>query len=232
MRKPSRLQTVLRVQNLIALMLFVACLGLAWWWLTYIKITNFEPTQFVKLIQSMGWVGVLIFIGVSALAVVISPIPGTPLTLAAGAVWDPFTAAIYAIIGISLGSFVAYFIGRTLGRSTVQALTGKIIYLSNHRGEIYLGWIMFVSHLFPVLPFDLMSYGAGISGLSLPIYASATILGTIPGTFLLTYVGSTFKFGVSVGVGLLVVFLLIVVVMSWGIRQHNWLGLQDVLKVE
>ncbi|MBD2461204.1 TVP38/TMEM64 family protein [Oscillatoria sp. FACHB-1407] len=232
MRKSKRLKAILSLQNLIALLVLLACLGLGWWLLTHFKIGDFEPTRFVQLIQSMGWVGVLIFIGVSALAVVVSPIPGTPLTMTAGAVWGAVPAAIYAIIGISAGSLLAYFIGRTLGRSTVQALTGKIIYLSTHRGEIYLGWVMFISHLFPVLPFDLMSYGAGISGLSLPIYASATILGTIPGTFFLTYMGSTFKFGVPIGIGLLVAFLLLIVIVSWGVRQHNWMGLRDVVKLE
>lgn len=232
MRKPNRLKTILSLQNALALLILLGCLGLGWWLLTYFQINDFEPTRLVKVIQTMGWVGVLIFIAISALAVVVSPIPGTPLTITAGAVWGAVPAAIYAIIGISLGSLVAYFIGRTLGRSTVQALTGKIIYLSKHRGEIYLGWIMFISHLFPVLPFDLMSYGAGMSGLSLRIYAIATILGTIPGTFFLTYMGSTFQFGIPIGIALLVTFVLLIVIGSWGVRQHNWLGLKDVVKLE
>ena len=85
---------------------------------------------------------------------------------------------------------MAYFLGRTLGRSAIKALTGKVIYFSKQRGEVYLGWFIFITRLLPVLSFDLISYAAGMASLSLPIYASDTLLGMIPSTLLLTYIGN------------------------------------------
>jgi uncharacterized membrane protein YdjX (TVP38/TMEM64 family) len=232
MRRATQLKALLTTQNLVALVVLLVCLGLGWWLLATNGLDRSSPTHWVTVIHTMGWGGVLLFIGASALAVVVSPIPGTPLTMTAGAVWGVVPAAVYAIIGISLGSLLAYFIGRTLGRSTIQALTGKTIYLSKHKGEIYLGWVMFVTHLFPVLPFDLISYGAGISGLSLPIYATATILGTIPGTLLLTYIGFSLRSTLPIGIGLLVAFFLLAAIALWGVKSHNWLGLKDIIKLQ
>lgn len=230
--RSKRLRTLFKLQNGVALLVLVLCVGAGWWLMTHFQVSQLTPIHMLHSFHTLGWPGVLAFIGISALAIVVSPIPGTPLTIAAGAIWGPIPAGIYAAIGIFTGSMLAYGIGRTLGRSTVQALTGKSIHLSNHRGEVYLGWLMFISHLLPVLPFDLLSYGAGISRLSLPVYISATLLGTIPGTFLLTYAGSTLKLGVEFAIAVLAVLLLLLIVLPWGVQRHNWFGLRDVVKLE
>jgi uncharacterized membrane protein YdjX (TVP38/TMEM64 family) len=232
MKWSKRLRTLLRPQNGLALIGLGLCVWASWWLMTRFQVNQLTPAHVLSSIYTLGWPGVLVFIGLSALAIVVSPIPGTPLTIAAGAIWGPVPAGVYAAIGIFTGSMVAYGIGRTLGRSTVKALTGKSIHLSKHRGEVYLGWLMFVSHLFPVLPFDLLSYGAGITRLSLPVYATTTLLGTIPGTFLLTYAGSTLNLSMTSAIAVAVVLVVLLVVLPWGVQRHNWFGLRDVVTLE
>ncbi len=161
-----------------------------------------------------------------------SPIPGVPLTVAAGAVWGTFLPGIYSVIGGFLGGLIAYFIGRSLGRTAVYALTGKVIYFTKDRGEIYLGWLILIARLLPVLSFDLISYGAGITGLSLTIYATATLMGMIPSTFFLTYMGASFQVGKILGVVLLIIFVFLLVGLPWGVKRYNWFGLQDIIRVE
>lgn len=89
-----------------------------------------------------------------------------------------------------------------------------------------------MTRLLPVLSFDLISYGAGITGLSLPIYATATLLGMIPSTFFLTYMGATFQVGKILGVVLLIIFVILLVGLPWGIRRYNWFGMRDIISVE
>ena len=232
MNKLRKLQVLLNPQNHLALVVLLLCGLMGWWLMTHSGFDLSSPLDMMRSVNRLGWIGILLFICVQALAIVISPIPGTPLTVAGGLVWGPIPAGIYGVIGIYLGSLVAYFIGRTLGRSAVQTLTGKVIYLSKQKGELYLGWVMFVSHLLPVLPFDLMSYGAGISGLSLPVYASATLLGTIPCTFLLTHLGSAVQVSVPIGIAIAALFVVLLIGLPWGIQRHNWLGLRDIIRVE
>lgn len=232
MSKNKKPLTLFNLQNSIALAILSLC-GLASWWLiTQSGFNLSEPLSLLQSISQLGWVGILIYIVFLVLAIVISPIPGTPITIAAGAVWGPILAGCYGVIGVFLGCMIAYAIGRTLGRTTVKALTGKVIYLSKDRGEIYLGWLMFITHLIPILPFDLISYGAGLSGLSLPIYASTTLLGVIPCTFFLTYMGSAFTIGLPISITFLAIFLLLVVSLPWGVRRYNWFGLKDVIRLE
>lgn len=228
----ARLKTLLSIPNTIALIFFLLCTIAGWWLVTQSGINFTSPQMFVESIKNLGSLGILAYIGFLIVAIVIGPIPSTPATVAAGAVWGPLPAALYGVVGLCLGSIAAYLIGRTLGRSAVQALMGKSIYFSKHRGEVYLGWIVFVTHLLPVMPYDLVSYGAGISGLSFPIFAVANLFGLIPNTLLLTHMGSALTIGFPIAVALAIVFLAMLVVLPWGVKQHNWLGLRDTIRVE
>lgn len=231
-RRFDRLRSLFTTQNGIALALLLTCLGSAGWLLTQADLDFSNPQQVVQSIHSLGWVGILIYVAFLFVAIVIGPVPSTPVTVAAGVIWDPFWAGLFGVLGIYLGSLAAYFIGRTLGRSVVRSLLGKAIYFSSHRGEIYLGWLVFFSHLMPFLPYDLVSYGAGLSGMSFPIYASACLLGVIPCIFFLTYMGSALTGGWLLGLSIAVLFLVMLVVLPWGIKRHNWLGLRDIIRVE
>jgi uncharacterized membrane protein YdjX (TVP38/TMEM64 family) len=232
MKRPKRLLDLLKPQNYIALMVLLVCILAGWWLMHHSSLNLSSPATLMRSVAALGWSGIAVYMSLLALAIIVSPIPSTPLTVTAGAVWGPLHAGIYGVIGIFVGSLVAYFIGRTLGRSAVQTLTGKVIYLSKKRGEVYLGWLMFITHLVPLLPFDLMSYGAGISGLSLPIYATTTLLGTIPCTFFLTYMGASFRVSLSTAFIFVSLFLLLVIGLPWGVRRYNWLGLRDVIRIE
>lgn len=227
----KRLQLFLQPHS-IALILLGLCLFAGWKLLNQVGSDSTGSFDLIQSIHQLGWFGKLIYVFLLALAIVISPIPGTPLTIAAGLVWEPWVAGIYGVFGVFLGSLIAYFLGRTWGRSVVRVLTGKQIYLSNHKGEAFLGWVVFVVHLLPILPFDLISYGAGLAKLSFKIYATATLLGTIPCTFFLTYWGASFAIGLPVALSIALVVALLLVGLTWGVRHHDWLGIKDIIRIE
>lgn len=232
MKRPKKQRILLNRGNIIALMLLILSLLVYWWLRQQSEVNLLHPEGLKATIQELGTLGVVAYISLIALAVVLSPIPGAPLTVAAGAVWGTLWAGIYSVIGGFLGGLTAYFIGHTLGRTAVYALTGKVIYFTKNRGEVYLGWLIFWSRLLPILSFDLVSYGAGITGLSLPIYATATLMGMIPSTFFLTSMGSAFRVGKLFGVGLLMIFTILLVGLPWEIKRYNWFGLQGIIRIE
>jgi uncharacterized membrane protein YdjX (TVP38/TMEM64 family) len=216
----------------IAFILLCLCLFAGWKLLDQVGSDSTSSFNLLQSIHQLGFLGKLIYACALALAIVISPIPGTPLTIAAGLIWEPWVAGIYGVVGVFLGSLIAYFLGRTLGRSAVQALTGKQIYLSNHKGEAYLGWVVFITHLLPILPFDLISYGAGLAKLSFKIYATSTLLGTFPCVFFLTYLGASFAIELPVAITIATVVAILLIILTWGVRQYNWLGIKDIIRIE
>ncbi|WP_299407544.1 TVP38/TMEM64 family protein [Acaryochloris sp. IP29b_bin.148] len=204
-----------------------------WFWavmatlgsLGVLAMTNHFPTfdlhiftveGFQNLVGRIGPWGPIAYIGLLIISVVASQIPGAPLAIAAGALWGPLTAGIYTIIGGFLGALLAYGLGKYLGQSFFETFTGKKITLSPDLATNLMGWFIFISRLLPVLSFDLVSYGAGMAGLSFPIYAVATLVGMIPSTLLLTYMGGIANpsqmFGLAslllVGIALLPIVLL------------------------
>ena len=231
MKRPKKQQILFNRQNGIALGIFLLCWSICWWLLRP-DLNLFTPEGFRQGVENLGWLGPFVYISLLVLSVVISPIPGAPLAVVAGAMWGTMLATIYSVIGGFLGGLIAYYIGRTLGRSAVYVLTGKVIYFTRNRGEVYLGWLIFLTRLLPVLSFDLISYAAGITGVSLSIYSIATLLGMIPSTFFLTYMGAAFQLGKLLGTALLVIFVIVLIGLPWGIRRYNWFGLQDIIRVE
>lgn len=154
-----------------------------------LSLQVFTVEGFQNLVNQIGPWGPIAYIGLLIISVVASQIPGAPLAIAAGVLWGPLTAGVYTIIGGFLGAVLAYGLGKYLGQSFFQTLTGKRIIISPDLATNLMGWFIFVSRLLPVLSFDLVSYGAGMAGLSFPIYAAATLVGMIPSTLLLTYMG-------------------------------------------
>ncbi|MBE9135664.1 TVP38/TMEM64 family protein [Nodosilinea sp. LEGE 07088] len=228
--RPSR--QLWRRQNLIALGVLGLSLLVYIWVFRQADTNPLTPEGLKQLIDGTGIWGILAYIAIIALAVVISPIPGAPLTVAAGAAWGALPATLYSVIGGFSGGIIAYFIGRSLGRSTVHALTGKAIYFSKERGEWLVGGVIFISRLLPVLSFDLISYGAGLTDLSLPIYASSTLLGMVPSTLFLTFIGQSFTIGLPLGIALSVVFVTLLILLPLGIRRYDWFGLKDIIHIE
>ncbi|ASC69329.1 TVP38/TMEM64 family inner membrane protein YdjZ [Halomicronema hongdechloris C2206] len=185
-----------------------------------------------QVIFQLGMWGPLFYITVLALSVVVSQIPGLPMACAAGTIWGTWLGGLYSIVGGFLGALVAYYLGRTLGRSSLQALSGKTLYFTTHRGHLFLGWMVFITRLLPLISFDLVSYGAGMARLSLPIYATATILGMTPSTLLITHLGESLTPSMPVTAAFWTVFLLVLIGLPWGIHRYNWLGLRDVIQID
>ena len=156
-------------------------------------LKGLNPELMKTWILSLGVWGPLVYIAALALSVVLSQIPGAPLAIVAGTIWSPFWAGVFTVLGGFLGAAIAYGLGRKLGAPLLKRFLGKDLSFGFEEHSSRLGHMIFLSRLFPVVPFDLLSYGAGVSQIAWPTYATATLTGMIPSTFLLAY-GATFRF--------------------------------------
>jgi uncharacterized membrane protein YdjX (TVP38/TMEM64 family) len=137
-----------------------------------------------------GW-GPAIFVGLYVLACVFL-VPGSALTLGAGALFGLVQGVFCVWIGATLGAVVAFLVGRHLARDAVARR------LQRHPGFRRIdeavakeGWrIVLLTRLSPVFPFNVLNYAFGITAVSLRDYTLATALGILPGTTLYVYLGS------------------------------------------
>lgn len=95
-----------------------------------------------------------------------------------------------AVIGAEIGAVLSFLIGQSLGRAALTRILRTDISFCERCSDRHLAIFVFVSRLLPIFSFDLVSYGAGLTNMSLRAFAVATLLGMIGPTFLLTYAGS------------------------------------------
>ena len=128
-------------------------------------IQNSESLQ--DYLEETGvWMPIL-YIVLQYLQVIILPIPSVVSTLAGLALFGPFRAMIYSLIGIILGSFTAYFIGKKLGYKAVAWMIGEETlnkWQQKLKGKDNL--FLTLMFLFPVFPDDVLCFVAGLSSMS------------------------------------------------------------------
>ena len=133
--------------------------------------------------------GFIAFVATYALTVVLL-LPGTLGTVTAGAVFGFPVGAAAALAGATIGSTCAFIISRAMGRDGAQSLFGSR--LSNI--DDFIGRNDFTSilvlRLMPIVPFNLLNYGSGLTSVRLSRYVLASVIGMAPATLLATGLGA------------------------------------------
>jgi len=208
-------------QNFLTLVILIAAIGSYLWLAFNAEINLLTPAGLKAAIQDQGAFSALIYMGILALSVIVSPIPGAPLVIAGGGIWEFPLSGIYSILGGFIGGIVAYLIGRTLGHSTIQTLTNRSLDLPEEYKSKYAGGLIFFSRLFPVLPFGFISYGSGIAQLPSKSYAVGTLLGMTPPTLLLSYLGESLTTSITRTIMVLFLILILFVGLPFLLRRFK-----------
>lgn len=140
-------------------------------------------------LEKMGRLAPLGYMAVMAVTVT-TPLPTLPLNFAAGIFFGPYWGTLYSAAGALGGSIISYTVARLLGRSLIERfLRGHINFCTACSDRMLTG-IVFLARLVPLVSFDMISYGAGLTKMSLSRYCIATFLGMLPLTFVYNYFGS------------------------------------------
>jgi uncharacterized membrane protein YdjX (TVP38/TMEM64 family) len=148
-----------------------------------------------QFIIGLGVAGPLAVIGLMTLAILVSPIPSAPIALAAGAAYGHTWGTAYIVLGAELGALGAFGLARLLGRDAVQRWLGNRLPESRLGSQGALMAVVFASRLLPFISFDVVSYAAGLTALSLWRFALATLAGILPASFLLAHFGGEMATG-------------------------------------
>ena len=179
-------------------------------------------------LEVMGPLAPAGFIGLMVLAVVVSPIPSLPLDIAAGAIFGPFWGTAYAVLGAEIGAIISFLIGRAVGRRALSRWLNIQVTFCQKCSDHHLMILVFLARLLPVFSFDLVSYGAGLTRMSLKVFALSTLFGMIPPTFALTYLGgsvSTLEWPIILSALLLAGLFLIMPQLLLRYRGTRWVRL-------
>lgn len=145
--------------------------------------------QFAGWVDSLGFWGPVVFVlGYATAAVAF--VPGSLLTLAAGAIFGIGKGIVLVFIAALLGSSAAFLIARYVARAAIERrIADNPKFAAIDRAVGAQGRkIVFLLRLSPVFPFNLLNYGLGLTKVTFADYVAASV-GMIPGTILFVYYG-------------------------------------------
>ena len=122
-------------------------------------------------------------------------LPGSLLTIAGGAAFGFGWGAVLNTLGANVGANAAFGLARGLGRDGVARIGGsRIAGLDKATAEHgFLG--LLVLRLIPLVPFNALNFGSGLTAMRWRHYAIATVIGILPGTLVYTFFADALVLG-------------------------------------
>jgi uncharacterized membrane protein YdjX (TVP38/TMEM64 family) len=136
-----------------------------------------------------AWAWTAMVVGLAV--VLLAPVPRSAVSVLLGVVAGFQAGLAVALAGGLLGGLAAFWLSRALGRPAVAHLAGRhldrVDRLMVDRGF----WALLLGRLIPVVPFVVLSYGAGLTAVRLLPYALSTALGLVPSTVVQVGIGAS-----------------------------------------
>lgn len=202
--------------------LLVAAL-MAWAWLPGVRdfltqsltaFTTLDQHALENFIRSWGPQAAVVSFFLMILQAIIAPLPAFLITFANASLFGAFWGGVLSWTSAMAGAALCFFIARVFGRSAVERLTGKTV-LENMDAffERYGKHAILVCRLLPFVPFDPVSYAAGLTSIRFRHFFIATGIGQLPATIVYSWAGSLLTGGTYWFVtGLFILFALSVVI--------------------
>jgi len=193
-----------------------------------IELIRSHPDAFRTWILERGWLGALVFVGLQALQVVVFVIPGEIVQIAGGYLYGLIPGTALSVMGILGGSLVNFGVGRLLGRGFVEALVGreKVLKMEEATASGKASAAFFLLFAIPGIPKDALTYFAGMSAMTFPVFVGVSTLGRLPGILGSSYMGAAAfekDYGLALGV-LVAAAVLFCVGLAFRERIHAFMA--------
>lgn len=173
-----------------------------------------DVTLIREYILSFGIIAPLISFLLMIFQSVVFPLPAFLITFANASIFGFFYGFLLSYLSSMAGAAVCFYISRFLGREQAEKLTSKRAlkdidgFFTKH-GK----YAVLIARLLPFMSFDIVSYAAGLTGISFWAFFLATGIGQVPAAFVYSYVGGMLTGGTKMFVtALLTIFALLVFV--------------------
>jgi uncharacterized membrane protein YdjX (TVP38/TMEM64 family) len=164
---------------------------LLWIDFKYLKV---NPESIRNWVLSFGWIAPVLYIGMYIARPFIL-FPASVLSMAGGLAFGTWFGMLYTLIGAVTGAVLSFLVARKIGggffRGKEDPRLEKIERAMERRGFM----MVLLLRIAPFVPFDLVSYAAGVARVPLRAFLPATIIGTLPGTFAYNFLGASLTKG-------------------------------------
>ena len=155
--------------------------------------TVITPRQLQSLISSTGNWAALAYMGLFTLLPAFF-FPVAVLALAGGLLFGLFWGSVYTFLGAMLNCTLMFLLSRYVGREKVERMLqnklspfwqAKLKGLEGRSGFL----ILVILRLIPAMPYNLINYAFGLTGMKVTSYLIGSAIGIIPGTLAFINIG-------------------------------------------
>jgi len=149
------------------------------------------------------------------LQMIAAPIPGQLVTFTNGLLFGAFWGTVLSWSSAMAGAALCYGIATAFGRPVVEKIVGaKSLDYVDKFFERYGTKAILVARLIPFVPFDPVSYGAGLTKMGFWRFFIATGIGQFPATILYSWLGAKVTGSIKVVFWVFVSVIALAVILS------------------
>ena len=194
MKKEKRLNKSLIVKLLTLIVFFIVAVGVTIWIYPYIVQLGDPAVQesYKQEIESLGWGGFLVMLGIQVVQVVFAIIPGEPVEIIACLLYGGIGGLLLCLIGVFIGTIIIYYLVKLFGKPLVDCFVSperfeKMKFLHDERR---VEWLTLILFLIPGTPKDLMTYIAPLTPIRASRFFVISTIGRLPAILTATFAGA------------------------------------------
>ena len=135
----------------------------------------------------------LLFVAMIVQALAI-PIPSEFVLICGGAAFGLLSGWLVGALGSVVAAFIGFYISRKGGRSVALRFVGyRGIEFADNWFNRWGVWAVLLGRVAPFIPFDVISYSAGLTQMKLRSFIVPTVIGTLPRAFFYAFLGDYFN---------------------------------------
>ena len=184
------------LRKLLLFLAIIAAAVLVAWRFGFFDLAR--PAQLARTVRSLRGHAFIapLFVLAYALASTFG-LPGSAFTLAGGAIFGFGVGLLLNWLGAVLGATTAFLLADVLCKDSCRSLLGRYSEKLERGAKEHGFGATLRLRLIPLVPFNLLNFGAALAGVPLRPYVAATALGIVPGTAVYTYFADSVLRGVS-----------------------------------
>ncbi len=161
-------------------------------------LRELDPEQMRSGLEEAGGWAPLFYLVLYSLGTLLL-LPSTPLNLMGGALFGVVWGTVWSSLGAILAAMIAFGFSRTVGREAIarrMAQGWRALDAELQQGGVFY---LFAIRLLPIIPYGVVNFAAGLSGIRVRDYLLGTLLGTVPGILPIVMLGSSGRQALETG---------------------------------
>ncbi|MDY5730443.1 MAG: TVP38/TMEM64 family protein [Eubacteriales bacterium] len=157
----------------------------------HVYFSDMQKLAFLQnMVQENIWLAMLVYCAITIFAGVFLALPGVLYAVLAGMLFGPVLGTLLCAFSASVGAVFCFIAARYFLKDSIAPKLMKNTYIKKYlfdQKQNNMFFILMITRLVPLFPFNLQNFAYGITDISLGLYSIGTFIFIIPGTAIYTF---------------------------------------------